>query len=86
MRMKAITFATILAATSAAIPAYGATDYINITDEVTYEQLDKPTSTYRVGHSGMLTVTGSANIYALINNNYLDGGTDRGTIGGVLSM
>lgn len=81
MRIKVITFATLLAATSAAIPAYGAPLTESIKSSVTYEKLDKPTTLYRVGNDGILTVNGDANIYALINNNFPDG-SDRGTAGG----
>lgn len=81
MRIKVITFVTLLAATSAAIPAYGAPQTESIESSVTYEKLDKPTTLLRVGNDGILTVNGDANIYALINNNYPNG-LDRGTEGG----
>lgn len=81
MRINVITFASLLAATSAAIPAYGAPE-VTINKNETFEKLDKSDTTYRVGNNGILTVNGDANINALINNNYPDGGQNRGTIGG----
>lgn len=82
MRIKVITFATLLAATSAAIPAYGAQSTVSINSSVSYEKLENPTTIYRVGNNGELTVNGDADIYALINNSYLNDGDDRGTQGG----